>query len=168
VSLVVRSEGKGVGGRVAGCRGEGELRARNSQSARDFIGPAISISGDLMCNGSLQPPPHTTLTPPLPPLTITRQFLKNSQAFSSMCFEVFEMTSKVVDLPEGKAINLFKPGGFLAISLFVLATIQVQVFKSWANKRVAEYEKDNPDGANDACEVSSLEFPYGNETKNML
>lgn len=85
-----------------------------------------------------------------------------------MCFEVFEMTSKVVDLPEGKAINLFKPGGFLAISLFALATIQVQVFKSWANKRVAEYEKNNPDGANDACEVSSLEFPYGNETKNML
>ncbi|GMH52307.1 hypothetical protein TrRE_jg12299 [Triparma retinervis] len=45
------------------------------------------------------------------------------EAFSSMCFEVFEMTSKVADLPEGKAINLFKPGGFLAISLFALATI---------------------------------------------
>jgi hypothetical protein len=60
------------------------------------------------------------------------------------------MTSKVVDLPDGKAMNLFKPKGMVAILLFVVSTIQVQVFKSWANKRVVAYEKEHPEGVSDA------------------
>lgn len=56
------------------------------------------------------------------------------------------MTSKVVDLPGGKAMNLFKPRGWLAISLFAISTIQVQVFNKWAYKKVDEYEKEHPGG----------------------
>ncbi|GMI19889.1 hypothetical protein TrRE_jg8661 [Triparma retinervis] len=79
-----------------------------------------------------------------------------TMAFSGSCFEVFEMTSKVVDLPDGKAMNLFKPKGMVAILLFVVSTIQVQVFKSWANKRVVAYEKEHPEGVSDANETADL------------
>ena len=65
--------------------------------------------------------------------------------FSAYCFETFEMTSRVSDLPDGSAWNLFKPMGWVAIGLFAFSTIQVTVFKSWAGKKVALYEKEHPD-----------------------
>ena len=60
--------------------------------------------------------------------------------FSTSCFETFEMTSKVADLPDGNAMNLFKPLGWVSIGLFFLATVQFYVFKSWAGKQVKAYQ----------------------------
>mmetsp|Transcript_9953 Transcript_9953/g.20302 ORF Transcript_9953/g.20302 Transcript_9953/m.20302 type:complete len:845 (-) Transcript_9953:102-2636(-) len=79
-----------------------------------------------------------------------------TMVFSTNCFEPFEMTSKVADLPGGKAMNLFKGGGWIAISLFALSTIQVQIFNKWANKRVAVYEKDHPEGAGGDNEMTNV------------
>lgn len=75
--------------------------------------------------------------------------------FSTSCFETFEMTSKVADLPGGNAMNLFKGLGWVAIGLFALSTIQFYIFKSWAGKRVKQLQ-ENGEGAEKAAENNVL------------
>ena len=67
--------------------------------------------------------------------------------FSTSCFETFEMTSKVSDLPGGSALALFKTLGWVSISLFFIATVQFYVFKSWAGKQVKAYQQGGKSAA---------------------
>mmetsp|Transcript_28788 Transcript_28788/g.54352 ORF Transcript_28788/g.54352 Transcript_28788/m.54352 type:complete len:839 (+) Transcript_28788:95-2611(+) len=72
--------------------------------------------------------------------------------FSANCFETFEMTSKVADLPNGNAMNLFKAWGWVAIALFFISTVQFYIFKSWAGKKVKQLQ-ENGDGAEKKAEA---------------
>jgi hypothetical protein len=70
--------------------------------------------------------------------------------FTDSCFEVFEMSDTIAEALNGDAMSLFKPGGWLAIGLFVFGTLQLIVFNSYANGLVAKYEKEQEKEGNSA------------------
>jgi len=61
--------------------------------------------------------------------------------FTNSCFKPFEMSSTIKDDLDGDTWSMVKTPGWASIVMFVIATIMLNVFNSWAGKLVDAVQK---------------------------